>query len=165
MRISWGTKCTRPLLFIVVFLFPLQLSAMNWHQCMDTTETAGVITPFLYISAQVTTSSGQFTSSWGPCSLFGKTDEQIKKIFVAKNFENLKTEISLGRGEFLNEYARLNRISKENYNKLFMNFQSKYINIFGKNGNHLPSVAYDQLEKICSHYMPKDPLLINVSQQ
>jgi len=152
MTIYLSAKSARPLLFFVVFLFPLQSWAMNWRQCMDTSHSAGFITPYLYITAQTTTSSGQFTSSWGPCSIFGKTDEEIKKIFVAKNFENLKTEISLGRGEFLNEYARLNRISKENYNKLFMNFQSKYINIFGQNGDNLPSVSYDQLEKISSLY-------------
>lgn len=116
--------------------------AFNYDKC-----TKGVEKYKSFIFLDVMSSTTQFTSSWGECSMLGSGEEE-KKAFVSYNVENLKIDISKGGGEYTDTYASLSGCS-DNTKKEFAEYlQKNFIKIYSANLDNSPEKIYNNIEQI-----------------
>lgn len=94
--------------------------AFNWNKCKrfmnrDPNDLFGI---------DFTTSTSQWSSSSGDCSMIGEKSHD-EKVFFAQNFEEIKIDVARGGGEYLsafNSYSSCQGQDRE--------LQSNYENIF-----------------------------------
>ena len=94
------------LLGIVFLGFASSSEALDWEACRTDMRKATFGKPMFACNTTIY-SSTQFTSSWGPCSLFGSNMILDRIEFIGKNYERLQMEASRGRGYLLETYATL----------------------------------------------------------
>lgn len=86
------------ILILATFIFSLESWAYSSKRCHSGNPYVGTVA--------MTSSSAQFTSSWGPCSMFGSRD-QVRAEFLIVSSYQIETEIAQGRGEYVSALSRL----------------------------------------------------------
>ena len=119
----------------LLFLSPSLAFGFNWHKCRHNVGAPGL--------AGMTSSTTQFTSSWGACSMLGMTEQ--RKLFVASNIENLKTDAARGEGEYLNTLASLYGCDQISAHYLSNLLKTNYGKIFGNDNPESISADIDSL--------------------
>lgn len=67
---------------------------------------------FFALPTFLTTSSLQFISSTGECSMLGQVDHD-SKVFIAHNLDKLKVDFARGRGEYAMAFASIYGCNRE----------------------------------------------------
>lgn len=97
-----------------LLLVSTNLFALNGRKCDNLMRKK----TFWGLPSFLTTSSAQFTSSTGECSVLGDNKEEQKRSFYFANIEQLKNEIARGSGENLTTLFLLNGCPKKTGNFL-----------------------------------------------
>ena len=90
-------------------------------------------------------STSSFLSSTGECSMLGQSAHD-KKVFLAQNFEELKTDSARGGGEYLLAYASLSRCSQSASTQLPKSFQKNFKMIYGERISKEPKEVFEAME-------------------
>jgi hypothetical protein len=110
----------RPMKALLSLAFLLILTAQtaqafNWDNCKNTA--------YAGLGGGWFTSTTQWSSSWGACSMVGASDFS-KKTYFANNFDSIKLNAVTGRGEYLATLetildCKLSVPLKKNYQSIF----------------------------------------------
>lgn len=99
--------------------------AFNWQKCKSWGKKHSV--PIFPIEGLTSTSS--FFTSTGDCAMIGQA-EHDQKVFLAMNLDKIKLDSARGGGEYLEAYAHIANIRKEDQAIYFAKIQKNYSSIF-----------------------------------
>lgn len=137
--------------FLLIFIFIISpCYAFNWNKC-KTGMRKYAQGP---INGSALISSTQFTTSWGDCAMIGMASHD-KKVFLAHNIEELKTDSARGGGEYLSAYATLSRCTPSSASELSKSIQLNFSLIYGKDISKTPEAVYEAMERM----IQTDPVL------
>lgn len=135
------------LLVCVLAIMPLNSYSYNWNNCKKDTWD-GTLNHFYGTGFfNFLTSSSQWSSSTGACSMLGQIEDQ-KKYFIAQNLDNLIIDSARGIGEYLNAYLSLTGCSQDSLKNTSSVIQSNFVKIYGEKLQNSPEQTYEQLENI-----------------
>lgn len=101
-----------------------EVYAFNYEKC-----TKGVEKYKTFIFLDVISSTLQYSSSWGDCSMLGLV-EHDQKVFITQAYEPLQIDIARGGGEYADAFAEIskcNSLGKIEFKKeLQKNFEKIY---------------------------------------
>ncbi len=82
-------------------------------------------------SSNVSTSETQLTSSWGECSLFAlKERKQQRSLYIAQNYDQIKKDVALGRGEHLEALSWFSLCENQSGAEFNLTLQKNFENLF-----------------------------------
>jgi hypothetical protein len=123
----------------LVMLTGLQARAFNYRRCMD----RGIGNA--YFGGQLT-STTQFSSSWGPCTMIGAAPLEQRRLFIASTIDSIKLDSARGGGEYLTTMASLYGCDKNGALDFGPIVQRHYLEIFGEEGENSPEYVRTQVE-------------------
>ena len=129
----------------VLFIFTLlalssSVHAFNWRKCSNHVFFRGN-------GGGMLVSTTSFFSSTGECSMIGQSAHD-KKVFLAQNFEELKTDSARGGGEYLSAYATLSGCTPSSASELSKSIQQNFTLIYGKDISKTPEAVYEAMERM-----------------
>lgn len=122
--------------------------AFNWNECkkgyFDRATGMGH-----WFAGVITSTYGtmEFSTSTGECSMIGQSAHD-KKVFLAQNFEELKTDSARGGGEYLSAYATLSGCTPSTASELSKSIQQNFTLIYGKDISKAPEAVYEAMEQM-----------------
>ena len=125
--------------FIVIVVFSSKSYAFDWEACKRDGAGGG---------ASALTSSTQFTSSWGPCSIFGMNMNDEIKLFVAQNTDKLRLNSSQGGGEYLTSFSKLASCDAYTSQKLPDRLQNNLKQIYGDDLQSSAEEVYNRISEL-----------------
>lgn len=134
------------LISIILLLLSTQSYAYNWDKCKRDVypkyDFWGLGNGIAFF-----TSSSQWSSSTGACSMLGQIEDQ-KKYFIAQNLDNLIIDSARGNGEYVYAYAELAGCSR-NARQKYSGFLQKYFTIiYGETLDNSAEQVYEKLETL-----------------
>jgi len=117
------------ILLLAIFIFSTEVYAFKWNKCRKGIRN-------LFHHTFVTgTSTTQFLSSWGPCSMIGATSQEKQQLFIATSLDKIKVDAAIGSGEYLTVLSQLygcNTNGSEIFSQIMQNNFSMIFNNKGK---------------------------------
>lgn len=132
-----------PISFFIISMMTSSAYAYSWMKCNSGSGVGRVV------------SSAQFTSSWGPCSMFGMMKRDQDKMFIVHNLDKMIIDSSRGSGEYLQAYAMASGCEKTTINHFERQTKTNFEGIYGKDAAHSPQEVYESLSRL----IVKDPVL------
>lgn len=140
--------------FILIFI-TTQAYAYDWESCRENVfrpiqggiSTGSSQAGLLTVSTGAPTSSIQFSSSFGGCSALREKNRDLNA-FWRSNFELIRKDISIGRGEYLDSLIELLTCKKIKSSELSRILRDNFIEIYGEALDRNAEDAYEILRKI-----------------
>lgn len=124
---------------IIITIMFLSMS-FNWSKCKKF--LGGGI-----MGGDFIVSTSSYITSTGPCAMIGQSAHD-KKVFLAQNFEELKTDSARGGGEYLSAYATLSGCTPSSASVLSKSIQQNFTLIYGKDISKTPEAVYEAMERM-----------------
>lgn len=124
--------------FLLILLYLCPAYSFNWSKCNRMIDHHG----FGYVG--ISSSATSYLSSTGDCAMIGEPLHD-KKVFIARNFDQIKVDSALGQGKYLSAYSSLIGCNSSDLSKLF---QLNYIEIFGSEKVKKPKEAFESMELV-----------------
>lgn len=137
-----------------LFILFVTMGILTTGYSFDSKKCFDSLARSLYHPGAVSTSTIEFSSSWGKCAMIGSIKER-KQQFIAFNLDELKVDSARGNGEYAEAYANLSGCPQR-ANKTFSGvLQDNFTQIYGDHADHDPEAVYNLIEQIIS----SDPTL------
>ncbi|MFT6069644.1 MAG: hypothetical protein ACJAT2_001575 [Bacteriovoracaceae bacterium] len=94
------------------------------------------------------TSSSQFLSSWGQCSMIGLAPQERPKFFVAQNVDKLIIDSAKGEGEYLASFSKLASCDAYTSQKLPDRLQNNLKQIYGDDLQNDAQEVYKRISEL-----------------
>ena len=94
------------------------------------------------------TSSTQWTSSFGKCSMMGLSPFERPKVFVAMNIDKLSVDSSKGNGEYLASFSKLASCDTHTSQKLPDRLQNNLKQIYGVDLQSSAEEVYNRISEL-----------------